>query len=183
MREHLGRYLSYILRHRPDSIGLSVDRAGWASIEDIVTLSSAAHPGLHYDDIIQVLRTDAKSRFTLSADQLRIRAAQGHSIAVDLGLVAVPPPDILYHGTAERFLPGIQEYGILKGKRRYVHLSADPATAEEVSRRHGTPVVLIVDVAGMAASGAQFFRADNGVWLTEHVPADRVMPNQSEIHP
>ncbi|WP_317196767.1 RNA 2'-phosphotransferase [Hymenobacter piscis] len=116
------------------------------------------------------MATSPKQRFRLSDDQQRIRASQGHSVAVELGYVPMVPPATLYHGTTERYLSIILEQGLLKMNRQHVHLSADSATARQVGSRHGVPVVLVVDTAQMHADGNPFYQADNGVWLTEAVP-------------
>ncbi len=122
------------------------------------------------EGLLHIVETNAKQRFRLSDDQQRIRASQGHSVAVDLGYVPVVPPAELYHGTAERNLHVILAQGLHKMDRRHVHLSAEGATARQVGSRHGAPVVLVVDTARMHADGHPFYQADNGVWLTDAVP-------------
>ncbi|HEX7816336.1 RNA 2'-phosphotransferase [Dyella sp.] len=165
------KFLSLVLRHAPESIGLSLDDQGWADIDSLTTCA-AAH-GMHLDrDLIDaVVAQNDKKRFALSQDGQLIRAVQGHSTAsVNIDHVAKTAPDVLYHGTATRFLDSIRQQGLLPGKRHHVHLSADVQTAIRVGQRHGKPVVLTIDTARMQADGLAFFQADNGVWLTATVP-------------
>lgn len=168
--EQIGRFLSYLLRHRPDSIGLELDVGGWARIDDLVRLTVAAPTPLTAEAIAHVVRTNDKQRYTISDDGTRIRANQGHSFAVELDLVAIPPPAVLFHGTATRFLAAIREQGLLPMGRQHVHLSAERRVAVDVGRRHGAVAVLVVDAAAMHAARLPFFRSANGVWLTAHVP-------------
>jgi len=166
----LSKYLSYVLRHAPDSIGLTLDAQGYASVAELIEKSVAAGRKLDAGLLREIVASSPKQRFTLSPDGTRIRAAQGHSIDVDPGLAPVTPPNVLYHGTAKRFLPSIREKGLIPGERRQVHLSGDAATARSVGMRHGSPVVLTVAAQRMHDDGHAFFVADNGVWLTDHVP-------------
>jgi putative RNA 2'-phosphotransferase len=167
--EETSRFLSYVLRHAPDTIGLELDAQGWAFVDDLLAKSAAAGRTIDRAMLLTVVETSDKKRFTLSADGRRIRAAQGHSIAVDLGLEPATPPAVLFHGTADRNVESIRAEGLKPGERRKVHLSLDEATARAVGRRHGRPVVLRVDAARMHADGLPFWRADNGVWLTDAV--------------
>jgi putative RNA 2'-phosphotransferase len=163
------KFLSYILRHKPDAIGLDLDPEGWADIEELI---EKADIPITRDLVHEVVATSDKKRFAISADGLSIRANQGHSVAVDLGLEPVEPPEFLYHGTATRFLGNIKAQGLLPQNRQYIHLSADHDTAVSVGQRHGKPVVLIIPALQMHQQGHQFFQAKNGVWLTKLVPAD-----------
>lgn len=166
------KFLAYVLRHAPHSIGLALDENGWASVEELLARCTEAGKTLDRATLEHIVRTNNKKRFTLSPDGLRIRAAQGHSIEVALGLAPLPPPSILYHGTATRFLHSILQEGLKPGSRRQVHLSSDPDTALAVGQRHGKPYVLRVAAGEMHKRGIEFFCADNGVWLTDHVPAE-----------
>ena len=167
----ISKFLSYVLRHCPESIGLTLDKEGWANIDQLIELAGQNKQPLDRDTLIQVVDTNDKKRFSLSDDGLRIRAAQGHSSQqVAISYTPVEPPPRLYHGTATRFLVSIKEQGLRPGSRQHVHLSADEKTATTVGSRHGVPVVLTIDAAAMQAQGFQFFQADNGVWLTENVP-------------
>jgi putative RNA 2'-phosphotransferase len=162
--------MSLVLRHRPDKIGLTLDENGWANVLDLIACSKRGRVRLTRDLIGEVVATNDKKRFVLSEDGARIRAAQGHSIDVDLGLQPQQPPDLLYHGTADRNLSSIREQGLVKGRRQHVHLSLDHATAVKVGQRHGRPVVLTVRSGDMAREGHLFYLSENGVWLADHVP-------------
>jgi putative RNA 2'-phosphotransferase len=163
------RFLTYVLRHHPEAIGLRLDPAGWVAIDDLLAALAEHDRPLARSTLDMIVSTSDKQRFEVQSG--RIRAAQGHSVEVDLGLPPQTPPAILFHGTVERFLTAIRVDGLRKGRRRMVHLSVDEQTATAVGARRGQPVILRVDAAGMHASGHAFYRAANGVWLTEHVPA------------
>ena len=167
----LSKFLSLILRHQPETIGLQLDAQGWADIAELLQKAAATGRSMTRADLDQVIADNDKKRFTVSADGLRLRAAQGHSRPVLLELPARTPPDLLYHGTATRFLDAILAEGLTPQSRQHVHLSLDIETARTVGGRHGKPVVLTVDAATMQARGLAFFQADNGVWLTAAVPA------------
>ncbi|QOZ45371.1 RNA 2'-phosphotransferase [Bradyrhizobium sp. CCBAU 53340] len=168
----LSKFLSLVLRHQPEAIGLVLDSQGWAGTDDLIAKANAAGTEFGRDDLLRVVAESDKKRFSLSADAHRIRAAQGHSVSVELGLAAQEPPSVLYHGTATRFVEAILSEGLKPQARQQVHLSSDEATAERVGQRHGKPHIFKVDADGMHAKGFKFFRADNGVWLTDHVPPE-----------
>ena len=165
------KFLSLVLRHDPARIGVELDSAGWVEVD--VLLAAAQRAGVRIDRALleRVVAENDKRRFAFSPDGTRIRASQGHSVEVELGLEPIRPPDVLFHGTATRFLDSIRRQGLIAGSRTHVHLSADEATALNVGQRHGRPVVLVVDAAAMHAAGHAFYRSDNGVWLTGAVPA------------
>lgn len=160
------------MRHQPDTIGLVLDPQGWAGIDDLIARANTAGTKFGRDDLLRVVAESDKKRFSLSPNADRIRAAQGHSVSVELGLAAQEPPSILYHGTATRFVEAILSEGLKPKARQQVHLSSDKATALRVGQRHGKPHIFRVDSGGMHAKGFKFFRADNGVWLTDHVPPE-----------
>ncbi|GGK14973.1 putative RNA 2'-phosphotransferase [Pilimelia terevasa] len=164
----LSKRLSYVLRHAPQTVGLTLGPGGWVDVDALVSAFRAHGVPIDRDRLARVVEGNDKRRFAVDGD--RIRASQGHSVAVDLDLPAVAPPPVLHHGTAARHLPSITRDGLVRGRRHHVHLSADPDTARAVGARHGPPVVLRVDAAGMAADGHAFFRSANGVWLTAAVP-------------
>ncbi|MGY5955772.1 RNA 2'-phosphotransferase [Kosakonia sp. BK9b] len=171
-QSELSKFLSYVLRHEPQAIDLTLDAEGWASVDALI--AGAARQGYHYTPALiqEIVDTSDKKRFTLSADGARIRAAQGHSTSqVKISYTPVTPPGTLYHGTATRFLEDILAQGLEAKSRQYVHLSADEVTATTVGQRHGKPVVLRILAGEMHAQGFVFYQADNGVWLTEAVPA------------
>lgn len=164
------KFLSYVLRHRPDAIGIALDSQGWADIDTLIAAAVADGRRLDRALLETVVAGNDKQRFALSPDGMRIRAVQGHSTpSVRITYPALTPPPVLYHGTASRFVAAIGRQGLRPGARQYVHLSQDYATAVSVGTRHGVPVVFEVDAAAMHAAGAPFFQADNGVWLTEAV--------------
>jgi putative RNA 2'-phosphotransferase len=165
----ISKFLSYVLRHRPDEVGLTLDANGWASVEELIARATAASMSLSHAIIRDVVRGSDKQRFALSDDGTRIRANQGHSIAVDLALVPREPPAVLFHGTATRFVESIRRDGLRAMNRQHVHLSPDEATAITVGQRHGKPIVLRIRAAAMHAAGQAFFLSDNGVWLTGSV--------------
>jgi putative RNA 2'-phosphotransferase len=172
----LSKFLSYILRHKPDTIGLALDPQGWAPINELIAKSQAAGTSFNRNDLLEVIEKSEKKRFSLSMDGQRIRAAQGHSIPVDLGLIPQEPPRILYHGTALQFLASILSEGLKPQARQQVHLSSDIETATRVGKRHGKPVILKVEALQMHAKGYRFFLAENGVWLTDQVPSEFIGP-------
>lgn len=164
----ISKRLSYVLRHRPDSIGISLTADGWVGIDTLLTALAAHGSTITRDQLNRVVAGNDKQRFSLDGD--RIRANQGHSTPVDLRLPVLSPPDVLYHGTATRHLPSIRRDGLVRGRRHHVHLSVDVDTAHQVGSRHGRAVVVGIDAQGMSAAGHTFHRSDNGVWLTQSVP-------------
>lgn len=173
MADHvrISKTLSYWLRHKPSDGGLVLDANGWTAVDDV--LAALAREGLpsDIDTMLAVVDGNDKQRFELTPDLSRIRARQGHSIAVELALAPTAPPALLYHGTVERFLDAIMREGLRKMARHHVHLSPNPETATRVGARRGKPVILIVDAAAMTRDGHIFFVTENTVWLTETVPA------------
>lgn len=167
----ISKFLSYILRHRPEAIGLFLDKEGWAIIDELILCS--AKKGYVLDKILirNIVDNSDKKRFTISDDGSRIRASQGHSSQqVNIDYKEKVPPFFLYHGTTKRFLPAIREQGLLPMSRQYVHFSLDENTAISVGQRHGKPVLLKIKNLNMYEQGFKFYQADNGVWLTEQVP-------------
>ena len=171
----VSKYLSYILRHEPESIGLSVDEQGWLNIGDLIVSANQNGQSLTREVIEQVVDASDKKRFTISENGLYIRAAQGHSNPnVKMDFKVKQPPIILYHGTASRFLEGILKEGLKPMSRQYVHLSGDIETALDVGKRYGKPAILRVDTVSMLATGYEFSQAENGVWLVKEVPAEHL---------
>lgn len=167
----ISKFLSLVLRHKPSKAGVELDAAGWAPVPDLIEGARAKGVSLDEETLLRIVRTNDKQRYTLSPDGTRIRANQGHSVKIDLGLEPAAPPAVLFHGTSEAALESIRTAGLKPMRRRHVHLSADRETARGVGARHGRPVVLEVDAAAMVGEGFAFFRSENGVWLTDHVPA------------
>lgn len=160
----LSKKLSYVLRHKPQSIGLKLDKSGWANVNDIL-----AKMGMTQTELDQVVADNNKQRFEFSEDKRRIRARQGHSVQVDLGYKPLSPPDILYHGTDKRLQDTLKKEGIKKMNRHHVHLSPDEQTAKIVGARHGPPLVILIDAKRMAADGCVFYKTENNVWLTDFI--------------
>ena len=167
----ISKFLSLVLRHKPETIGLGLDTGGWAAIDELLAAAEAHGRKISRELLDHVVFTNDKQRFAFSADGLKIRANQGHSIGIDLGLEPVAPPATLFHGTATRFMAAIRREGLRKMRRQHVHLSSTYDVAQRVGARHGDPAVLEIDCAAMVAEGHQFYLAKNGVWLSDAVPA------------
>ena len=176
----MSKRLSFVLRHQPSSVGLTLDEAGWVDVDRLLAALAAHGLPLSRDDLDEVVAGNDKRRFAFDANGTRIRASQGHSVAVDLGYAPATPPAEHFHGTVERFLPSILAEGLRPGRRHAVHLSADVATARTVGVRRGRPVVLRVDAARLAADGTPFSVSANGVWLVEAVPREYLAVTASD---
>lgn len=173
------KFMSLVLRHKPEEIGLVLDAQGWASIDELIEKAGRHGMALTRELIALIVETSDKQRFAIDATGSRIRANQGHSVDVDLGLAPSEPPPILFHGTAETTVAAIRSEGLKAGQRQHVHLSPDEGTAIRVGRRHGRPVVLRIAAGHMRESGHAFFLSTNGVWLTEAVPVQFIVfPNE-----
>jgi len=166
------KFLSLVLRHKPEEIGLTLDANGWAAVDELLTLSAARGHSISRELLHRVVAENDKQRFLFSDDQTRIRASQGHSVLIDLALSPREPPALLYHGTATRFLASIRATGLTRRQRQHVHLSQDEATASQVGTRHGKPAVLIIEAEAMHQAGHPFYHSENGVWLTDSVPLE-----------
>ena len=173
----LSKFLSFVLRHKPDAIGLVLDPQGWVCVDELIEKGNAAGTRFSGDDLRHVVETSDKKRFSISADGMRIRAAQGHSVTVELGLPPREPPLTLYHGTATRFVEAILSEGLKPQSRQQVHLSIDLATAQRVGQRHGKPFIFRIDALRMHQQGFSFYLADNGVWLVDQVPPEFLAPD------
>lgn len=164
------KFLSLILRHQPETIGLVLDENGWADVEELLRKANEFGRPISRQLLDQIVAENDKKRFAFDETGQRIRASQGHSIEIDLALTPVEPPPQLFHGTARRFVESIRQQGLLSGNRQHVHLSTDMKIAIKVGSRHGKAIVLSVDSMAMVQAGHVFFLSANGVWLTEHVP-------------
>jgi putative RNA 2'-phosphotransferase len=171
-RTQTSKFLSLILRHEPERIGLQLDPNGWVDVEVLLAACRQHGKPIELAELEEVVATNEKKRFAFSDDARRIRASQGHSVEVSLGYDPQTPPPQLFHGTATRFLPAIRIEGLRKGGRHHVHLSADLETARKVGQRHGRPAILLVKAGLMDSRGYPFFLSTNGVWLTDHVPVE-----------
>ncbi len=166
----LSRFLSLVLRHEPERLGLSLDAEGWLEVERLLSACQAHGLTLTRERLEHLVASSDKQRFAFDASRQRIRANQGHSLSVDLGLAPQVPPETLYHGTVIGALPSIREHGLVKGERHHVHLSLDEATARKVGERRGQPVVLTVNSGAMHKADHLFMCSANGVWLVDSVP-------------
>ena len=171
----LGRFISLVLRHQPQTIGLTLDEHGWADTKALISGVCATGRKLDMETLDRIVRENNKQRYSFNEDKSKIRANQGHSIAVDVEMDIAEPPAVLYHGTAVQSLDSIREKGILKMSRNYVHLSKDIDTAVKVGSRHGKPAVLVINTAEMLADGFVFRLSDNGVWQSEDIPQKYVI--------
>lgn len=171
----LGKFLSLVLRHHPEAAGLTLDEHGWADVDELIAGIKKTGRQIDREILERIVRENAKQRYSMNEDHTKIRANQGHSLQVDVELRRADPPDVLYHGTATRFLDGIRREGITKQGRQHVHLSGDEATAVSVGSRHGKPAVLRIDARRMAEDGMVFYLSENGVWLCDSVAWDYVL--------
>lgn len=174
-RIKISKYLCLILRHKPQKIGLELDKNAWAGTEELLQKLNINGTKLSLDELKEVVKNDNKQRFSFSEDYEKIRANQGHSLDVDLGLAEQEPPEFLYHGTTERNINSIKENGLNKITRHHVHLSVDTETALNVGKRYGKPIVLTVKAKEMFDAGKTFYLSENGVWLTDFVELDYIL--------
>jgi putative RNA 2'-phosphotransferase len=177
------KFLSLILRHEPERVGLKLGDAGWVSVEELLEAVNRHGTKLTLDDLQHIVATSDKKRFAMSEDGERIRANQGHSVEVDLQYLPKIPPETLYHGTAERFLPGIRKDGLQRMERHDVHLSAETKVTFQVGGRHGQPALLIIRAGEMHRAGHVFRCSTNGVWLVNSVPPEFIDFSQIESSP
>ena len=165
----ISKFLSFVLRHKPETINLVLDENGWANVEELITKSTNDSQGFTFEELDEIVLTNDKKRFIFNEDKTKIRANQGHSIEIDLALIPQQPPDFLYHGTAQSNLDSILENGIEKRNRQHVHLSQDKETATKVGMRHGKPLILTIKTGKMFEDGILFYLSENNVWLTDFV--------------
>ena len=168
----LSRFIARVLRHAPSAAGVMPDEYGWIKVDDLLSGVNNSGRQIDFDLLCDIVATDEKGRFAFNEDRTMIRANQGHTIDVDLQMPERVPPDILYHGTAVKYIESIRKSGLIKKTRQFVHLSKDVQTAIDVGARHGTPIVLAVDCKSMVERGLKFYISANGVWQTDNVPAE-----------
>lgn len=175
LSQRASKYLSWLLRHHPPSC---MTEDGYVPVDFLIDLINRdVQKGFTHADLETLVATNNKQRFAYNGAKTHLRASQGHSIDVDLGMTAREPPSVLYHGTAEKFVESIMRTGILKQGRQHVHMTTNRHTAKTVGARHGKPVVLVIDARRMHADGHHFFLSDNNVWLT-----DSVLPKYIAVH-
>ena len=170
--DKLSVFISLVLRHKPDAAGITLDEHGWANVDELINGINNTGRKIDMTMLEEIVKTDNKQRYSINEDKTLIRANQGHSIPVDVELKEQEPPELLYHGTADRFLDNIMTEGLKPMSRLYVHLSKDVETAKKVGKRHGNPVVLKVYSRQMNRDGVEFYLSENGVWLTKKVDAE-----------
>ncbi|MGM9479976.1 RNA 2'-phosphotransferase [Roseateles sp. NT4] len=168
----VSKFLSLVLRHEPHRIGITLDEAGWTLVDELLLKAAAVGRPISRDLLDEIVAGSDKQRFAFSEDGLCIRSNQGHSIEIDLDLPTVEPPDVLFHGTALRFIESILKSGLERRERHHVHLTQDRQTAAAVGQRYGQPVILRIDARAMSARGHQFRCSANSVWLTDAVPVE-----------
>lgn len=172
--KQISKFMSLVLRHKPETIGLELDENGWANVQEMIDKMNATGAEVDIELLYIIVATNDKKRFAFNEDKSMIRANQGHSIEVELNLREVQPPDFLYHGTVEKFIDIIRIEGLKKMERQHVHLSKDTATATNVGNRRGKAVILKIDAVKMYADGFTFYLSENEVWLTDEVPVQYI---------
>ena len=169
MGKGTGKFVALILRHKPETIGITLDEHGWANVDELIE-GIAKTRTFDMEMLEEIVATDNKQRFSFNEEHTMIRANQGHSIPVDVELKKLSPPEVLYHGSAIKYEEAIDDIGLIPKSRLYVHLSKDYDTAVKVGSRHGKPVIYKVYTGNMDKDGYEFFLSENGVWLTKSVP-------------
>lgn len=177
----LSRFISLILRHKPETIGITLDKHGWADVDELLDGINDYGKKINLSMLQEIVNTDGKQRYSFNEDKTLIRANQGHSVNVDVELKEAVPPKYLYHGTGEKYLDSINKSGLISKSRLYVHLSSDAETAIAVGKRHGKPVVFVIESEAMYRDGYKFYLSENGVWLTKKVPSYYLIQKEMEI--
>lgn len=173
--QNISKYMSLILRHKPEVIGICIDEHGWANVEKLIQGIAKNNHGFNMEALEEIVKTDNKQRYSFNDDKTLIRANQGHSIQVDVELEEKEPPNVLYHGTGEKYVASIDQDGLIPKSRLYVHLSKDVKTARAVGRRHGKEIIYSVNSAQMYKDGYKFYLSKNGIWLTKKAPMKYLM--------
>lgn len=168
----ISKFISLILRHKPETINITLDSHGWANVDELIDGIAKQYKGFNMNTLEEIVRTDNKQRYSFNEDKTKIRANQGHSIKVDVELEEKEPPAVLYHGTATKSINSIYAQGLKSMSRLYVHLSKDIETATKVGLRHGELAIIVIDAQKMYKDGYKFYLSANGVWLTEKVPVE-----------
>jgi len=174
---HISKFLSLVLRHQPETIGIQLDQRGWTDIDELIEKANSYGVKFDREILNHIVATNSKKRFAFNNTFDKIRASQEHSVEIELGYTNQKPPEILFHGTGEKSVQSILDTGLEKRNRQHVHLSSDFDTAVKVGQRHGKPFVFKVLAERMYNDNFQFFISDNGVWLTDHVPTKYLKQN------
>ncbi|EOE7167605.1 RNA 2'-phosphotransferase [Clostridioides difficile] len=169
-KDKLSIFISLILRHKPETIGIKLDDYGYADVNELIEKINNTGRNINIEILEQIVKEDNKQRYSFNEDRSKIRANQGHSINVNVELRELEPPRFLYHGTATRFLDNIKKEGIISKSRLYVHLSNDIDTAVQVGKRHGIPIVLKINAGKMYENDYKFYLSENNIWLCEYIP-------------
>ena len=172
--KQISKFMSLVLRHKPEIIGLQLNENGWANVQEMIDKMNTTGADVDIDLIHTIVETNDKKRFAFNEDKTMIRASQGHSVEVDLNLIEVQPPEFLYHGTIQESVDIIRLEGLKKMSRQHIHLSNDKETATKVGSRRGKPVILVINAAAMHADGYRFYLSANEVWLTDEVPVQYI---------
>ncbi len=172
--KEISKFISLILRHKPEAIGISLDEHGWANVSELIEGISKQY-NFNMEMLEEIVNTDEKQRYSFNDDKTLIRANQGHSIPVDVELEKLEPPEFLWHGTGEKYVPSIDKIGLIPKSRLYVHLSSDEETAINIGKRHGKPVLYKIKSKKMWQNGFEFFLSKNGVWLTKEVHVEYLL--------
>lgn len=172
--KQISKFMSLVLRHKPETIGLMLNENGWANVQEMIDKMNTTGADVDIDLIHTIVETNDKKRFAFNEDMTMIRASQGHSVEVDLNLSEVQPPEFLYHGTIQESVDIIRLEGLKKMSRQHIHLSKDKETAIKVGSRRGKPVILVIRAAAMQADGYPFYLSANEVWLTDEVPVQYI---------
>ena len=167
---NISKYMSLILRHKPDVIGIELDEHGWANVNDLISGIEKDNHGFNFELLEEIVRSDSKQHYSFNDDKSFIRANQGHSVNVDVELKEKEPPEYLYHGTGEKYVKSINQDGLIPKSRLYVHLSKDIKTAENVGKRHGKEIIYRINSGRMYRNGYKFYLSENGIWLTKEAP-------------
>ncbi len=173
----ISKFLSLVLRHQPETIGIQLDKNGWTDVNELIEKANNYGIKFNRETLNHIVATNSKKRFAFNDTLDKIRASQGHSVEIELGYTNQKPPEILFHGTAEKFVQSILDTGLEKRNRQHVHLSSDLETAIKVGQRHGKPFIFNVLAEQMYNDNFQFYISENGVWLTDNVPTKYLKRN------
>lgn len=172
-KRRISKFLSLVLRHRPEYINLQLNENGWANVDELIEKAKSRKINFSIEQLNEIVATNDKQRFAFNDNHTMIRANQGHSVkTIDLRLEAVKPPEFLYHGTVAKFMDSIRNTGLQKRSRQHLHLSEERETATKVGSRRGEAIILIIASGEMYNKGFKFYRSENNVWLTDHVPTE-----------